>query len=302
MRSTVLPTKKKKFFFQGPKLACEVSDSPRRLLWANGIALAESDAITTSSQLLQSDNSNTALRGIPAGTQQNFSPYGFLHAAPSTHLVTFSGQRLDTMLDCYVLGNGRRLYSSRSRRFLQADTMSPFGKGGPNGYCYCQNDPINRHDPSGKMWEWIKRGVNWLVGQRPTISVDRAQLRIGGERTQSPNLTLILHRAGHTPAPDSYHVSVDIGDVEFVAGVGNRIINSAEVLEPLSSLIINRAENAAIAAAANLLTYQATNTLTLGVAAQLATYSYLERRLIRDTIGEVRVTPIQPDPYDYIRH
>jgi hypothetical protein len=34
-------------------------------------------------------------------------------------------------------------------RFYSADSLSPFGKGGLNSYCYCLGDPVNRTDPTG---------------------------------------------------------------------------------------------------------------------------------------------------------
>ncbi|XBT44973.1 RHS repeat-associated core domain-containing protein [Pseudomonas viridiflava] len=291
MQLTTLQPKRKNFFFQGDQLVCQASDSTRHLLWANGIALAELDTKRTTSKILQSDNANTALRGIPGSTQQNYSPYGFLHTAPSAHLVAFSGQRLDRMLDCYALGNGHRFYSPRSGRFLQPDTQSPFRKGGPNGYCYCQNDPINRNDPSGQWWEWLKRGVNWLTGQLPTLSVDRPQLRIGGSNWQSSSLRINLHRTGQTPAPDSPHISLHIDDLEFAATIGNNIINSPEVLEPLSTTVVNRVENFAAGVTAAYVTHHATNSIGLALAAQISTQLYLERGAFEASISTIRGRP-----------
>lgn len=54
------------------------------------------------------------------------------------------GQRLQ------ILGNGYRFYSPTIAKFIQADPHSPFGMGGLNGYCYCNNDPVNRYDPDGR--------------------------------------------------------------------------------------------------------------------------------------------------------
>lgn len=82
MRSATPQSKRKKFFSQDNQLTCEASDSPRRLLWANGITLAELDTSKKASQILQSDNANTALRSIPEGLPQNYSPYGFLQTTP----------------------------------------------------------------------------------------------------------------------------------------------------------------------------------------------------------------------------
>ena len=41
------------------------------------------------------------------------------------------------------------MYSPTLMRFNAQDSLSPFGRGGVNGYAYCLGDPINRNDPSG---------------------------------------------------------------------------------------------------------------------------------------------------------
>jgi hypothetical protein len=46
-------------------------------------------------------------------------------------------------------------------RFLSADVLSPFGRGGLNAYIYCLGDPVNRVDPSGhisirRFWRWLR--------------------------------------------------------------------------------------------------------------------------------------------------
>lgn len=74
MQLTTLQPKRKNFFFQGDQLVCQASDSTRHLLWANGIALAELDTKRTTSQILQSDNANTALRGILAARSRTIHP------------------------------------------------------------------------------------------------------------------------------------------------------------------------------------------------------------------------------------
>lgn len=51
----------------------------------------------------------------------------------------------------YPLGRGYRSLSPVLYRFLSADNLSPFFKGGINSYCYVSGDPVNRSDPSGHM-------------------------------------------------------------------------------------------------------------------------------------------------------
>jgi RHS repeat-associated protein len=51
----------------------------------------------------------------------------------------------------YLLGNGYRAYNPVLMNFNSPDSMSPFAKGGLNGYGYCQRDPVNNKDPSGHV-------------------------------------------------------------------------------------------------------------------------------------------------------
>lgn len=74
------------------------------------------------------------------------------HATPTSLLdntIRFNGERRDPVTGAYYLGNGYRMYNPRLMRFQAVDNMSPFGKGGLNGYAYCLGDPINQRDPSG---------------------------------------------------------------------------------------------------------------------------------------------------------
>lgn len=77
----------------------------------------------------------------------SYSPYG--HRLGSLNLLGFNGERLDSRLGSYFLGNGYRLVSPALMRFNVADSISPFGGGGLNSYSYCAGDPINFQDPSG---------------------------------------------------------------------------------------------------------------------------------------------------------
>ena len=65
-------------------------------------------------------------------------------------VLGFNGERTDPVLGGYHLGNGYRLYSPSLRRFTSPDSMSPFGQGGINPYAYCEGDPINNTDPTGR--------------------------------------------------------------------------------------------------------------------------------------------------------
>ncbi|MDP9523935.1 RHS repeat-associated core domain-containing protein [Pseudomonas putida] len=79
-----------------------------------------------------------------------YAPYGGMGACPAPGLG-FCGQYLDLLTGSYPLGNGHRFYSPRLRRFIHPDSLSPFGKGGLNAYAYCQGDPVNLVDPTGRF-------------------------------------------------------------------------------------------------------------------------------------------------------
>ncbi|MGC9403226.1 RHS repeat-associated core domain-containing protein [Vibrio genomosp. F10 str. 9ZC157] len=71
------------------------------------------------------------------------------HTAIKQNPLGFNGERQDPVTGHYHLGKGCRLYNPRLMRFHSYDSMSPFGKGGTNGYAYCLGDPVNQRDPSG---------------------------------------------------------------------------------------------------------------------------------------------------------
>ncbi|MFJ4429437.1 RHS repeat-associated core domain-containing protein [Pseudomonas sp. NPDC089395] len=79
-------------------------------------------------------------------------PYGYRNTETKPiGLLGFNGEPFSTLMECYALGNGHRIFNPRLMRFISADALSPFHDGGINGYAYCLNDPINSQDPSGKF-------------------------------------------------------------------------------------------------------------------------------------------------------
>lgn len=64
----------------------------------------------------------------------------------------YNGQRVDPVTGGYHLGNGQRVYAPRHQAFIQRDSLSPFDEGGLNDCAYCAGrDPVNWHDPSGRI-------------------------------------------------------------------------------------------------------------------------------------------------------
>ncbi|MFG0321600.1 RHS repeat-associated core domain-containing protein [Pseudomonas sp. zjy_13] len=103
--------------------------------------------------------------GLGAGYYEPraYSPYGGMSAV-SVRGLAFSGQYLDLVTGSYPLGNGHRFYRPSLRRFISPDVLSPFGKGGLNAYAYCQGDPVNFADPSGRFPAIIAPVRNLVTG------------------------------------------------------------------------------------------------------------------------------------------
>lgn len=85
----------------------------------------------------------------------SYTAYGHLWAMSGASLG-FNGELRDRVLHGYALGNGYRFYIPTLMRFCSEDALSPFGEGGLNAYCYCEGDPINRSDPSGRAGTGLK--------------------------------------------------------------------------------------------------------------------------------------------------
>lgn len=114
--------------------------------------------------LLAVDRLGTVLggTGLPG---RSYMPYGAL-AGRGGPLLGFCAQRREPSNDGYLLGNGRRLYSSALMRFHSADGRSPFGAGGINAYAYCVGDPVNRVDPSGEIsFMYVAKQIIWLAAR-----------------------------------------------------------------------------------------------------------------------------------------
>lgn len=141
-------------FFYGQRWLNQVlaDDGFHRVL--RGPTSAQAIVTPGAISLLQSDVQGTVLarrESTPAATSA-FTAYGFKPGAHSASLLAFVGERYDVTSDAYLLGNGHRLYTPRLMRFHSPDTLSPFAQGGLNAYSYCEADPVNRVDPSGKHW------------------------------------------------------------------------------------------------------------------------------------------------------
>jgi len=91
-----------------------------------------------------------------------YTPFG--QSTSGQSLLAFNGEFQDGLTGLYPLGNGHRMYSPILMRFFSPDKFSPFDKGGLNSYAYCESDPVNRTDPSGRISLPLKTAIELLAG------------------------------------------------------------------------------------------------------------------------------------------
>jgi RHS repeat-associated protein len=128
----------------------------------------------------------------------NISP-DIMAVSPSQSLLGFNGERQDTVLGGYPLGNGYRLYNPALRRFTAPDSMSPFGQGGINPYAYCEGDPINHTDPTGHFG--IAGGLNLIFMGLMDIAPE------GGEAVEAADEGLMIEREPRRAGRDVEHIA-----------------------------------------------------------------------------------------------
>ncbi|WP_455885815.1 RHS repeat-associated core domain-containing protein [Pseudomonas rustica] len=156
------------YFYRGKQLATSRKAAESiSLLSGRCMPLAEVDlkGSAVAANLYGVDSLST-IQSERRGSSISYTAFGFLHgAAPPSSLLGFTGQHCQ-LNGLYLLGGGHRAYSPMLMRFCSADGLSPFGKGGINAYVYCENDPVNYSDPSGraKLWRSFKKQLTRLTG------------------------------------------------------------------------------------------------------------------------------------------
>lgn len=84
--------------------------------------------------------------------RHSYTAYGYDALLTESTMLGFNGQLSCMLKHAYVMGAGYRVYSTGLMRFFSADRLSPFEAGGLNAYAYVQGDPVNRDDPTGRMF------------------------------------------------------------------------------------------------------------------------------------------------------
>ncbi|WEL55902.1 RHS repeat-associated core domain-containing protein [Pseudomonas kermanshahensis] len=142
------------FFNQGDKLITVKQGDEHRAIFRNAEQpLAEQMTNGDRSIALLATGDKGSVLSVKSKDDKEdhlYSAYGHDPTLPSLRTTTgFNGEVFDIASTCYLLGLGYRAYSPNLRRFLAADSWSPFGQGGLNAYCFCAGDPINFSDASG---------------------------------------------------------------------------------------------------------------------------------------------------------
>lgn len=136
--------------------------------------------------LLNTDRQHSVLGGLSFGPRA-YSPYGAISGSPASGLA-FCGQYPDRLTGNYPLGNGHRSYSPGLMRLITYDSLSPFSKGGINGYVYCEGDPMNRHDSMGRFWEWVAPLAQTISSVSTALgAINRRSAAVVGQRIQRLN-------------------------------------------------------------------------------------------------------------------
>ena len=146
-------------FYQKKRLTTEIQGQIQRAFFQTEDQLLAQHQGPNNCTLLASDQQRSVLDGINDAQRQStsYTPYGVRH--PQTNalgLLGFTGERADPVTGHYLLGNGYRAFNPVLMRFNSPDSLSPFGEGELNAYAYCTGDPVNRTDPTGQTWAWVK--------------------------------------------------------------------------------------------------------------------------------------------------
>ncbi len=158
--------------------------------------------------LLAPGTSGSVLAESVAGRPRriDYCPYGNRAAHTSAQSrMAFNAQLLEPQ-GWYHLGNGHRVYNPQLRRFHSPDRLSPFDKGGINAYAYCQGDPINFTDPTGRVLQDIHIGS--ILGQSLALVISLTFL-IVPPLAQAGHLAWMVNKGMGIAAP--------LGNVEMAS-------------------------------------------------------------------------------------
>lgn len=162
-------------FYQKSRLTTEIQGQIQR-------SIVQSEDRLLAQQTRRADLTECALlgtdqQGSVLNTAENvpvaYTPYGTRHPLPD--LPGFNGEQPDPVTGHYLLGNGYRAFNPVLMRFNSPDSLSPFGEGGINVYAYCAGDPVNRVDPTGHVFGFLRTLFRFFKWTKPTGRVGLSQ-------------------------------------------------------------------------------------------------------------------------------
>ena len=162
-------------------------------------------------------------------------------------LQGFNGQLLDPKSGYQFLGKGyHRAYNPAIQRFISEDSLSPFGKGGFNGYLFTNNNPIMYQDPSGHLPQWLGYlafGVTALLSLALALPTEGASveaevamdsvLTISKEASEATELTPSLEEAEH-----AYELTED-NAFELIEGTTEKVASKTKKIANTTATIIS---------------------------------------------------------------
>ncbi len=146
-----------RLFYQKSRLATQIQAGMQHsILQVDDHLLAQTSHSGKAAEiaLLAADGLRSVVHVVGSGQHQAqaYTAYGYQAPTSGLHsLLGFAGERPDPVTGHYLLGNGYRAFNPVLMRFNSPDRLSPFGEGGVNAYAYCQGDPVNFNDSTGRM-------------------------------------------------------------------------------------------------------------------------------------------------------
>ncbi|MEE4913222.1 RHS repeat-associated core domain-containing protein [Pseudomonas alliivorans] len=234
-------------FYQESRLATEVEGTLKRSIFQyDDLLLAQTqvESADTTVHILATDQHRSVLQALSDSGAEPlaYTPYGHHPTEVCTaSLMGFNGERRDLVTGHYLLGNGYRAFNPALMRFNSPDSLSPFGKGGVNGYAYCEQDPVNKVDPSGHVagWALIKSMLGKIIARRgiqleKTINrlndIDASLNRVisGGKKARSlPDLTTFSDEFNQPKSFIGFHGSTQESGTFLKQGLDPSRMNSS---------------------------------------------------------------------------